>query len=69
MRIKHLRVSHVDMNFVLRVLFIFAFCFEDELLQDVVITCNNATGAHREYSRVVGDRVKTHLIFSSAECS
>ena len=45
MRIKYLRVSHVDMNSVLGVLFILAFCFENKLLQDVVITCDDASGA------------------------
>ena len=40
-----LRVSHVDMNFVLGVLFILAFCFENELLQDIIITCDDATEA------------------------
>lgn len=32
------------MNFVLGVLCIFTFCFEDELLQDVVVTCDDARG-------------------------
>ena len=45
MRIKDLRVGHVDMNFVLGVLFILAFRFEDELLQDIVVTCDDATEA------------------------
>ena len=43
MRIKDLRVSHVDMNFVFRVLFILTLCFKYELFQDVVITCDDAT--------------------------
>jgi len=42
---QYLRVSHVDVNSVLGVLFIFAFCFENKLFQDVVITCDDAGSA------------------------
>ena len=37
------------MNFVLGVLFIFAFCFKNELLQDVVITCDDTARAYDEH--------------------
>jgi hypothetical protein len=43
MRIKYLRVSHIDMNFVLGIFFVLAFSFENELLQDCVVTCNDTT--------------------------
>ena len=46
-RTEDLRVGHVDVNFMLGVLFIIAFRLENELLQDVVITCDDATDAVR----------------------
>ena len=45
MQIKDLRVSHIDMYSVFGVLFILALCFENELLQDNVVTRHDATGA------------------------
>ena len=46
---QYLRVSHVDMDSVLGVLFIFAFCFKNELFQDVVITCDDTARAYDEH--------------------
>ena len=73
MRIKDLRVGHVDMNFVLSVLFILPLCFKNELLQDVVITCDDATGCRVMSTRDAvggwgGREARTHLIFNSEEC-
>lgn len=50
MRISYLRVSHIDVNSMFGVLFILAFCFKNKLLQDVVITCDDATSAARGVS-------------------
>jgi len=36
-----IRVSHEYMYAVFGILFVFAFRLEDELLEDVVISCNN----------------------------
>lgn len=70
MRIKDIRVSHVDLNFVFGVLFILAFCFENELLQDGVVTCDDATDVRTVSIREAGSNYReeeatTHLIFSS----
>jgi len=41
------RVSHENMDTVFRILLILALCFENEFLQNVIITSNDTTGPMR----------------------